>query len=240
VSTWKEDPPAILSVHGEWPAPAAREKPLLMHPNEMPRRGLGTLEGRIALLHAIAHIELNAIDLAIDMAGRFAFSIEEKDRQDFITDWLKVADDEARHFQMVSQRLQDLGAAYGDLPAHDGLWQAAVRTDHDVLARLAIAPMVLEARGLDVTPGMISKLQQVSDPKSVRLLTQIYEEEIAHVATGTKWFRRICDQRELLADEYFQKMVEDYFPGGLKRPFNTKARDQSNFPEDWYIGLVDL
>jgi len=137
------------------PAPGTRERPPLLPPGDMPKRGLGSDRGRAALLHAICHIELNAIDLALDMAGRFTATLKKEDRQEFAGDWLSVADDEARHFLLVAERLDEMGYSYGDFPAHRGLWDAAERTENDVLARLAIAPMVLEARGLDVTPGMI-------------------------------------------------------------------------------------
>ena len=160
VAAWKD---ATLALGNQPPPdrPGRPDRPLLRPPREVPRRRITqSASGRIALLHAIAHIELNAVDLALDMASRFTNA---QLPVDFYHDWLGVADDEARHFLMLSERLADLDAAYGDLPAHDGLWQAADATKHDLLARLAIAPLVLEARGLDVTPTIIDRLKSVGD-----------------------------------------------------------------------------
>jgi len=159
------------------PARPARPKlPQLMAPRLMPRRRVGGVRGRIALLHAVAHIELNAIDLAWDLIGRFG-ALDWP--AEFFDDWVGVADDEARHFTMLAARLNELGAGYGDLPAHDGLWEAAMATSHDPLARLAVVPMVLEARGLDVTPAMIARLQRADDDASAAILEIILREEIA-------------------------------------------------------------
>lgn len=161
-------------------------KPDLLMPRDMPRRGKAQTEaGRIALLHAVAHIELNAIDLAADILVRFP---DAGAPLDFYTDWLGVLDDEAKHFLLLSDRLAAMGAAYGDLPAHDGLWQAAQDTADDLLARLAVVPLVLEARGLDVTPQMIASLEKAGDTDSVAVLNVIYRDEIGHVAVGRKWF----------------------------------------------------
>ena len=170
--------------------PARPAKPALLPPRSVPRRRItaGTA-GRVALLHAIAHIELNAIDLALDMACRF---IDQSLPKDFYSDWLGVADDESRHFLMLSDRLAQMGAAYGDLPAHDGLWQAADATKDDLLARLAIAPLVLEARGLDVTPAMNEKLTNVGDRDSAAALGIIMTDEVGHVAVGKRWFDYVC------------------------------------------------
>ncbi|MEM9421243.1 MAG: ferritin-like domain-containing protein [Pseudomonadota bacterium] len=221
-----------------WPAPAGRERPPLAPPSAMAKRGLGSDAGRFALLHAVAHIELNAIDLAIDMLGRFTCEVPAAEQADFIADWLSVADDEARHFTMVSDRLQEMGGSYGDLPAHDGLWMAAIRTQEDFLGRLAIAPLVLEARGLDVTPPMIKGLTSAKDMKSAAILQQIHDEEVGHVSIGAKWFRATCSRNNVDPQETFSTKVEQYFPGGLKRPFNTDARDKSGVPRDWYEGAA--
>ena len=170
--------------------PARPVKPSLLPPRGVPRRRITAGNaGRVALLHAIAHIELNAIDLALDTACRF---VEQSLPKDFYSDWLGVADDESRHFLMLSDRLAQMGAAYGDLPAHDGLWQAADATKDDLLARLAIAPLVLEARGLDVTPAMIEKLTNVGDPDSAAALGIIMTDEVRHVAVGKRWFDYVC------------------------------------------------
>lgn len=240
VADFQKDRLALQFDPSTLPAPATRERPPLLPPGDMPKRGLGSRRGRAALLHAICHIELNAIDLALDMAGRFTATLQEEDRPEFAGDWLSVADDEARHFLLIADRLDEMGYSYGDFPAHRGLWDAAERTEHDVLARLAIAPMVLEARGLDVTPGMIEKLNRNGDPTSAAALEIIYAEEVGHVATGTRWFRRICGERHLDPTETFASLVAIHFPGGLKPPFNHDARERSDFPRDWYEGLDDL
>ncbi len=209
------------------PPPGRPQKPELVAPKDVKRRRLGSLQGRTALLHAIAHIEFNAIDLAADMVARFGHDkrITETRRQDFITDWVQVCDDEARHFTMIQNRLSELGSLYGALPAHGGLWQAAQATSHDLAARLVIAPMVLEARGLDVTPGMTEKLKHAGDPESAALLDVIYREEIAHVAAGTRWFYYICQRENRVPDLYFKSLLKTHYKGVLKPPFNTKARE---------------
>ena len=201
--------------------PARPVKPALLPPRDVPRRRItANHSGRIALLHAIAHIELNAIDLALDMACRFiAHSLP----RDFYSDWLGVADDESRHFMMLSVRLAALGASYGDLPAHDGLWQAADSTKDDLLARLAIAPLVLEARGLDVTPAMIDKLTAAGDDDSAAALHIIMTDEVGHVAVGKRWFDFVCGLNRLDPVSSWHKLVTQYFYGDLKPPFNVAA-----------------
>ncbi|MEL6212865.1 MAG: ferritin-like domain-containing protein [Pseudomonadota bacterium] len=220
-------------------APARPEAPALKRPGDMPRRRLSSRAGRVALLHAVAHIEFNAIDLAFDMAARFAPAISDAglDAQRFIKDWFHVGADEARHFGMICTRLCDLGAVYGDLPAHNGLWEAARSTSGDALARLAIAPMVLEARGLDVTPGMIEKLKAAGDAQSASVLSVIYDEEIDHVATGARWFSALCAARGQAPQETFRNMVKTYFAGGLKPPFNDEARAQAGLNPAFYQAL---
>jgi uncharacterized ferritin-like protein (DUF455 family) len=212
--------------------PARPPKPELKHPHEMPkRRGAGSLANRIALLHAIAHIELNAIDLAWDLIARFATPDLPRD---FYDDWITVADQEATHHALLADRLAALDAAYGDLPAHDGLWQAAQATAHDPLARLAIVPLVLEARGLDVTPDMIEKLHRQGDTASVAVLEVIYREEIGHVAAGQRWFRWECARRRLDPIAAYRDLVQRYHAGGLKPPFNRAAREQAGFTTAFY------
>lgn len=212
--------------------PARPVKPDLLPPGRMPRRKIGkTPEGRIALLHAIAHIELNAIDLAFDIVARFASADLPTA---FYDDWITVGDDEARHFQYLDHRLETLGAAYGDLPAHDGLWQAARETADDLMARLAIVPMVLEARGLDVTPAMIEKLEAAGDTESARLLTIIHDEEIGHVAAGRRWFEYLCAAERLPVRETWRRLVDERFRGGLKPPFNRDSRGRAGLPADFY------
>lgn len=220
--------------------PARPDRPELKPPGQVPRRRLGTVAGRVALLHAVAHIEFNAIDLAFDMVARFSgdarFSKDE--RHAFITDWIGVGDDEARHFLLLRERLAALGGDYGDLPAHDGLWSAAEATANDLAGRLAVAPMVLEARGLDVTPGMIERLKSADDQDSAAALTVIYTEEIAHVAAGRRWFETVCKADGEDPEARFQALVRRYFRGDLKRPFNTPARDRAGIPQDWYEKLA--
>jgi len=215
--------------------PARPAKPILQSAGAMPKRKHAGKEGRISLLHALAHIELNAIDLAWDIVARFA--IDESVPLDFISDWISVADDEARHFLLLCDRLSELGANYGDLPAHDGLWEAAQITAHDLAARLAVVPLVLEARGLDVSPDMIKKLRRGGDGESADILQVIYEDEIGHVAIGSRWFRWICEKRGVPAQQNWQQLVQHHFHGSLKPPFNKPARDTANLPQDWYLGI---
>jgi len=206
--------------------PGRPQRPQLVHPASVPRRRLGSVAGRIALLHAIAHIEFNAINLALDAALRFAGMPPQ-----YYLDWLSVAADEARHFALLQQRLQDLDADYGELPAHDGLWQMAIKTADDVLARMALVPRVLEARGLDVTPGMIDKLRATGDDASVAVLQVILEEEVRHVEIGTRWFRHCCARRGLDADATFTALLDQLHPDGIKPPLNDTARRRADFSE---------
>ncbi len=217
--------------------PNRPSKPELLDPTKMTkRRKGGSITNRQAIMHAVCHIELNAIDLAIDIVCRFGADMP----RDFTDDWIKVADDEARHFLMIHERLTDLGSHYGAMPAHDGLWQSAQATANDLSARLAIVPMVLEARGLDVTPNMIDRFNRFDDKKSAAVLTVIYDDEISHVACGTKWFNHVAESQGLDPQKLFQQKVTEFFRGYIKPPFNKSARDAANFPQDWYLPLVDL
>lgn len=221
------------------PAPPTRPgrpaQPELLPPAQMPARR-GNAAGRIALLHALAHIELNAIDLAWDMvaryadAGRAGLTLPRA----FFDDWVTVAAEEAHHFTLLQERLAEQGSHYGALPAHDGLWQAAVDTAHDLAARLAVVPMVLEARGLDVTPATIERLTRAGDHASVRVLETILEDEIGHVAAGRRWFEHVCADRGETPVETWQALVRRYFRGALKRPFNRLARDRAGFHSAFY------
>lgn len=216
--------------------PARPARPELRAPRDMPkRRKAGALHSRIALLHAIAHIELNAIDLAVDIVARFAVDVDEPA---FVDDWLSVADDEARHFSMLAGRLAGLGASYGDHPAHDGLWEAAETTAHDLCARLAVAHTVLEARGLDVTPAMIERLRRAGDDPSADILQIIYEEEIGHVEKGMRWFGRLAETRGREPASYWRETVATYFRGELKPPFNHAARNRAGMDPSLYEGTV--
>ncbi len=211
--------------------PARLAKPELMLPKQMPKRGKGGSEsGRIALLHALAHIELNAIDLAWDMIGRFCNDFPAQ----FIADWLSVARDEAKHFLLLSRRLKALGSAYGNLPAHDGLWEAATKTRHDSLARLAIVPLVFEARGLDVTPQTIERLETAKDFISARILEIIYNDEINHVRIGAIWFEHVCHARNEQPELAFHNAVKTYLKGTLRPPFNDKARISAGLLPNFY------
>ncbi len=218
------------------PRPGRPAEPPLVSPRDAPKRGMGSVEGRVALIHALAHIELNAVDLAFDMALRFAGEAEAAgfDRASFVADWLKVGREEARHFLMLEDRLRSLGSRYGALPAHDGLWEAAEATADSLLARLAIAPMVLEARGLDVTPGMADRLREMGDPDSARILETIYADEIGHVATGVAWFEALCRARGADPVETFAGLVASRFRGRLKPPFNQIGRVAAGLGPRYY------
>lgn len=216
--------------------PARPARPPLRPPRAVPRRRItSAAQGRIALLHALAHIELNAIDLAFDIVARFT---EEDLPRAFYDDWIAVGVDEARHYAMLARRLGELGAGYGDLVAHDGLWQAAAETADDLLARLAVVPLVLEARGLDVTPAMIGKLRSAGDVSSADILQTIHDEEIAHVAAGVRWFQFLCERRGLDPAETYRELVRAHFKGRLKAPFNRASRDAAGLPADYYEPLA--
>jgi uncharacterized ferritin-like protein (DUF455 family) len=212
--------------------PARPDRPLLLAPKEMPKRKAGgSAEKRIALLHALAHIELNAIDLAWDLIARFG---SETMPRTFFDDWVKVADEEALHFELLSARLHELGAAYGDLPAHDGLWEAATVTAQDLLARLAIVPLVLEARGLDVTPATVADMRRAGDEATAALLQRIYEDEIGHVAAGMRWFEHFARLAGYDPQVHWQALLKQHFRGVLKPPFNDAARHQAGMPAAYY------
>jgi uncharacterized ferritin-like protein (DUF455 family) len=204
--------------------PGRPAKPNLVMPREVPQRGLGSDEGRAALVHAVAHIEFNAINLAWDAVYRFRGMPD-----DYYRDWASVAHDEARHFAMLSTRLAQLGRVYGDFDAHNGLWEMAVKTADSCLARMALVPRVLEARGLDVTPGMIARLRAVGDATTAGILEIILAEEVPHVAAGTRWFRWCCEREARDPDETFAELLREYIPGGLRGPFNLEARRAAGF-----------
>lgn len=215
--------------------PGRPARPELRDPRKMPKRGPGSEAGRIARLHAIAHIELNAIDLHWDVIARFC---DTPLPRGFYDDWALAAAQEARHFELLSARLEALGSGYGALPAHAGLWRAAQATAHDLPARLAVVPMVLEARGLDVTPDMIRLFQDAGDAASVEALEIIYAEEVGHVAYGSKWFHFLCGRDDVDPKERWQNLVKRYFGGSLKPPFNDEKRAEAGIPLDFYWPLV--
>lgn len=216
--------------------PARPEKPDLLSPRDVPRRRPGSPLGRIALLHAVAHIELNAVDLHWDIIARFT---DDPMPMGFYDDWVKAADEESKHFNLICDCLEVLGSHYGALPAHAFMWKAAEDTAADLKGRLAVVPMVLEARGLDVTPGMIDIFRKAGDTQTLAALEVIYAEEVSHVAYGSKWFNWLCGREGLDPKEAFHSLVRLYFHGGLKPPFNEEKRAEAGLPPDFYWPLVD-
>ena len=217
------------------PQPGRPARPPLVAPREVAQRGLGSPAGRAAFLHAIAHIEFNAINLALDAAWRF------RDLpRDYALDWMSVAADEARHFALLQARLADFGHAYGDFPAHDGLWEMALKTDDSVLARMALVPRVLEARGLDVTPGIIERLRVLGDVASVAVLEVILAEEVRHVAIGSRWYAWCCAREGKEPRATFLDLLRGHARGSLRGPFNRQARLDAGFDEDELAGIARL
>jgi uncharacterized ferritin-like protein (DUF455 family) len=215
--------------------PAWPDSPELLPPNQMPRRGRGGSErSRLALWHALAHIEFVAIDLALDIVGRFGAIMP----RDFTDDFLSVAADEAMHFALLDRKLRSLGSHYGALPAHAGLWESAQETRHDVMARLAIVPMVLEARGLDVTPATRDRVAELGDEHGARILQRILDDEIRHVGFGTKHFVRRAQALEETPQNHWKALVESHFRGTLKPPFNDSARLAAGLSRDFYASLA--
>jgi len=222
-----------------WPEPIAQpgrpSRPRLVPPRELPQRGLGSAEGRAALVHAVAHIEFNAIDLAWDAVYRF------RDMPaDYYADWVAVAADEARHFAMLRDRLRHFGHDYGDFDAHNGLWDMVERTAHSDTVRMALVPRVLEARGLDVTPGMIERLHGCGDTATIAVLEVILAEEVAHVAAGTRWFHYCCARDGLDPVPTFMRYLDEYMRGSLRGPFNVAARKKAGFSDDELAWLATL
>lgn len=217
--------------------PGRPERPPLLPPRQMPKRSTAGDKGRIALLHSLAHIELNAVDMTWDLVGRFVHADVPRV---FFDNWVQVGLEEAKHFEMVERRLAEVGAAYGDLPAHDGLWQAAQATGHDLLARIAVVPLVLEARGLDVSPGMIEALTAAGDPRTAAVVEVIYRDEKRHVAFGAKWFRFLCERRGVAPEPTFHEVVRANFRGPIKPPFNDKARSEAGLTPGFYKPLSAL
>ena len=208
--------------------------PKLVGATSVPKRSFGSLEGRAIMMHAIAHIEFNAMNLALDAVQRFPNMPEA-----YYRDWLQVADEEAYHFELIRAHLRFLGADYGDYPAHNGLWDMVEKTAHNVLHRMALVPRVLEARGLDVTPGIQKKLRQSGDKHAATLLDIIFTDEIGHVEVGTRWFRYLCKQEHKKADDTFFTLLHEYFPKGLYGPYNMDAREAAGFSEHELQILLD-
>ena len=216
--------------------PARPARPELLPPREVPRRRPGSPQGRIALLHAVAHIELNAVDMHWDIIARFT---DHPMPAGFYDDWVKAADEEAKHFNLICDVLETMGSHYGALPAHAGMWRAAEDTVGDLKGRLAVVPMVLEARGLDVTPGMIEIFRKAGDAGAIAALEVIYAEEVGHVAYGSKWFNWLCGQDGEDPKEVFHALVRRYFHGALKPPFNEEKRAEAGLPPDFYWPLSE-
>jgi uncharacterized ferritin-like protein (DUF455 family) len=218
--------------------PARPDAPALLDPRDVPRRRPGTPEGRRAILHAVAHIELNAVDLHWDIIARFT---DTPMPIGFFDDWVKAADEESKHFDLMADCLAQMGSHYGALPAHGGMWRAAEDTADDLLGRLAVVPMVLEARGLDVTPGMIALFKKAKDDpaaqSAVAALEVIYAEEVHHVAYGAKWFHFLCGRADTDPKDAFHTLVQRYFHGQLKPPFNEEKRAEAGLPPDFYWPL---
>lgn len=202
------------------------EKPGLVPPKEVPRRRLGTVQGQAAMIHAIAHIEFNAINLALDAVYRFRGLPE-----DYYSDWIQVAVEEVYHFRLIQQRLAKLGYTYGDFPAHAGLWELAQKTAHDPLLRMALVPRFMEARGLDVSPGISAKFAGIGDQETVALLKIILEEEVGHVAAGTRWFQYLCGKRGLEPEQAYFQILKQSISAQVVCPLHLDARRQAGFSE---------
>ena len=207
--------------------PGRPERPRLVPPKDVPTRSPFTAEGRAALLHAIAHIEFNAINLALDAVWRFAGLPE-----DFYRDWFRVAAEESLHFTLLREHLATLAHDYGDFDAHDGRWTMTARTAHDIVARMALVPRTLEARGLDATPPLQAKLAKAGDARAVAILDVILRDEIGHVAIGNRWYRFVCERAGLDALAIYPGLVERYAAPKLRPPFNDAARRAAGFSEE--------
>jgi uncharacterized ferritin-like protein (DUF455 family) len=216
--------------------PGRPDRPELLPPRDVPRRRPGSPQGRVALLHAIAHIELNAVDLHWDIIARFTHVLMPPG---FYDDWVKAADEESKHFNLLCDCLEAMGSHYGALPAHAGMWRAAEDTADDLMGRLAVVPMVLEARGLDVTPGMIEIFGKAGDARATAALRIIYAEEVSHVAYGVKWFNWLCGRDGIDPKDEFHTLVRRYFRGALKPPFNEEKRAEAGLPPDFYWPLAE-
>lgn len=226
------DPHKIIEVANFEPGRPTR--PELVAPQKVKSRSMHTPQGRAALIHSLAHIEFNAINLALDIMWRFAGMPVQ-----FYTDWLKVAHDEAYHFNLLQNHLRTLGHEYGDFPAHDGLWEMAERTNDDVLARLALVPRTLEARGLDASPVVRNKLASVQDHEGAAILDIILHDEITHVAIGNQWYKHLCAEQDLNPLDTYQQLAEKHRAPRLRGPFNLEARRLAGFTEDELTALAE-
>lgn len=228
-AAWQEDELSLEKTDPilRFENPGRPDKPELVPPRELNRRKITSTEGHAALIHSICHIEFNAINLAWDAVYRFQDMPDE-----FYNDWVKVAKEEACHFELLSNHLSSLGYEYGDFTAHNGLWESALLTAHDPMIRMALVPRVLEARGLDVTPGIVKKLKSIGDNKAVEILAIVHRDEIGHVESGTRWFRYLCEKRGLNSDEIFKDLINQYMKGILRGPFDHDVRKRAGFTEE--------
>jgi uncharacterized ferritin-like protein (DUF455 family) len=226
------DSQAALATHRT--LPGQPDKPELVSPLSVRRRAMNTTEGRAILIHALAHIEFNAINLALDAIWRFAGMPRE-----YYADWLQVADEEALHFSLLNGHLLEQGYAYGDFPAHNSLWEMAAKTQHDILARLALVPRTMEARGLDATPQVRAKFAQAKDMAAAAILDIILRDEIGHVAIGNRWFNRLCEQRGLEPVAAYKRLAAEYHAPVMRGPFNLEARRAAGFSEAELATLTD-
>ena len=201
-------------------------RPELVPPSQLAHRRIGNPEGQAALIHAVAHIEFNAINLACDAVYRFR-----ELPQAYYADWVKIAAEEAYHFSLLQGRLRALGYAYGDFPAHNGLWDLAVKTAGDPLLRMALVPRVMEARGLDVTPGMMKRFEKIGDQATVDVLKIILRDEVGHVEAGSRWFRYLCEQQGLDSENTYFRLLSERFPGSVRCPLHKAARREAGFSE---------
>lgn len=206
--------------------PGRSNKPPLVPPTQLNKRSVNTTEGRAALIHALAHIEFNAVDLGLDIVWRFPNMPDP-----FYREWVRITKEESLHFKLLSNHLLSLGYSYGDFPAHNGLWEMAEKTSGDILARLALVPRTLEARGLDVTPHIKQKLQNAGDHDAASILDIILHDEIGHVAAGNRWYRYVCRQRNLDPVTTYRELAEIHQAPRLRRPFNYTARRAAGFDE---------
>ena len=211
------------------------EKPELMNPRNMPKRKMGNEQGRLAMIHAVAHIEFNAINLALDAVCRFRDMPD-----DYYSDWISVAAEESYHFSLMQKRLQGSGCQYGDFPGHNGLWDMAMQTAHDPMVRMALVPRVMEARGLDVTPGIMKRFEHIGDKETVAALDIILHDEIGHVEVGTRWFNFLCKQRKLDAETTYFALLDEYLKGEIRCPLHEEARLAAGFTQQEITRLKDL
>ncbi|MBD3610808.1 MAG: ferritin-like domain-containing protein [Gammaproteobacteria bacterium] len=226
---WRQKRLTLQSEHEVLPIaePGRPERPKLVRPRELNARKISTPQGQAALIHSICHIEFNAINLAWDAVYRFRDMPEA-----YYDGWVQVADEEAYHFQLLREHLNSLNYDYGDFDAHNGLWEMAQKTAHDPLIRMALVPRVLEARGLDVTPGIMEKLKSIGDDKAVEILEIIFRDEVGHVEIGSRWFHYLCEQRELEPESTFRQLLSEYMKGTLRGPFHKEARLKAGFSEE--------